>query len=284
MREALRPERVANAIRQRRQVLADRAYLVVEGDTDRRLMAKFVDPARCEIEVAMNRDFVLGVVAELARTHTPGVLALIDADFDPLDGVDLPPNVVRTDTHDIETLTLRSPALDHVLREHGSDEKRTLFERRRAPIREALLQACLPLGYLRWHSRRASLALTFRDLDMSKLLGDDLNPNRTDVIRYILQRSQKPLGLLTECSAAIEALEDSRHDRWVVCCGHDLVAALSNALRKTLGTRASNDVSPDVIERDLRLAFERRDLEETDLYTAVRRWEADNAPFVIFAP
>lgn len=247
-------------------------------------MAKFVDPARCEIEVGLNRGFVLGVVAELARTHTPGVLALIDADFDPLDGVDAPPNVVRTDTHDIETLTLRSPALDHVLREHGSDEKRARFESHRALVREALLNACLPLGYLRWHSRRASLALTFRDLDVSKFLGDDLNPNRTDMIRHVLQRSQRSTGLLAELSSAIDALEDSQHDRWVVCCGHDLVAALSHALRKTLGTRSSNDVSPDVIERDLRLAFERRDLEQTDLYTAVRRWEASNTPFVIFAP
>lgn len=125
--------------------------------------------------------------------------------------------------------------------------------------------------------------MTFRDLDVSKLLGEDLTPNRADTIRHALQRLQRSLALLSDFSASIDALEDSRHDRWTVCRGHVLVAVLSLALRKTLGTRSSNDVSPDVIERDLRLAFERRDLEQTRLYAAVRRWEASNAPFVIFA-
>lgn len=283
MREALQPARVANAIRMRRTQRVDVAYLLVEGDTDRRLFEKFVDRSRCDLEVCLNRSFALAVLAELAETRTPGVLAVVDADFDRLGHVVRPANVVWTDTHDVETLLLRSQALDDVLREHGSDEKCDRFAEKHGPIREALARAGLSLGYLRWHSLLTNLALRFEGADVSKFVDDGLASDAHKVCQHVGARSTPPSHRPEVLRAAIDALQEPWHDPWQVCCGHDLVEVLSLALRKTLGSRPAADVKAEALETDLRLAFDRRRFEETQLCQDVCAWQAANAPFGVLA-
>lgn len=283
MRDALQPARVANAMRMRRSSRPTLAFLLVEGDTDRRLMEKFVDATRCAIEVGNGRAFVLAVLEEVAQTVTPGVLALIDADFDRLDGAPQPANVVWTDTHDIETLLLRSPALDALLREHGSDTKRAHCEQQHGPIRHTLLRAGRTLGYLRWHSLRTNLSLRFEGIDVSRFVDDQLTVDASATIRYVLQHSNKQQLKVVELGIAVDTLTAPEHDPWNVCCGHDLVAILSHALRKAIGTRNTNDAKPEVLEMGLRLAFERRHFEQTTAYADIRAWETVNPPFVILA-
>lgn len=281
MREALQPERVANAIRMRRTQRTEEAHLLVEGDTDRRLFEKVVDLARCAIEVCLNRSFALTVLAELATTRTPGVLALVDADFDRLSHVVLPANVLWTDTRDVETMLLRSPALDDVMREHGSTPKCDRFTAEHGPIREALLRAGQSLGYLRWHAHLVGLPLRFEDLDVSKFLDEGLAADADAACRVVCARSQLPPPQAAVLRGSARSLEEPWHDPWQVCCGHDLVEILGYALRKTLGSRGANDAKADVLEKDLRLAFDRRWFGQTRLCEDIRAWQAANVPYVI---
>lgn len=280
MRESLRPERVANAIRMNRTLMAC-TFLLVEGDTDRRLYAKFIDEQRCKIEVGLNRSFVLAVLDELRKTTTPGVLAILDADFDRLEGKTFPADVVLTDTHDAETLLLRSPALDAVLHEHGSEEKLARYTAQHGPLRDVLVRLGRDVGYLRWHSQRAGLALRFEGFDVSKAVDATFTMlDRNEATRIVLARSQKT-PLQSAVIAATDALRAPTHDPWDVCCGHDLSALLAHGLKKVLG---SHDVAPDEIEKDLRLAFERGHFERTGVFAALRAWEMTNPSFAILAP
>jgi hypothetical protein len=48
-----------------------------------------------------------------------------------------------------------------------------------------------------------------------------------------------------------------------------------------LGTNDSKKVECEILESLLRVGYERADFAETDLYKAIRKWEATNKPFKI---
>ncbi len=82
----------------------------------------------------------------LNKENFQRILAIVDADFERLECLPNVPNLILTDTHDLETMLIQSPALDKVLAEIGSEEKITKFGK---DIRSVLLQAGKPIGYLR---------------------------------------------------------------------------------------------------------------------------------------
>lgn len=114
---------IAGRVRQKRQVHRTSVFVIVEGLDDKKFYLSFLDRERCRIEVAYGRPNVEAALAILEADCIPDVLAIVDSDFDILDGKPAAsPNLFRTDTHDIETMMLVSPALDKLLREHADEE------------------------------------------------------------------------------------------------------------------------------------------------------------------
>ncbi|MDJ1179813.1 DUF4435 domain-containing protein [Roseofilum sp. BLCC_M91] len=110
MRDQLTPDREANAIRLKRQTFTG-AFLLVEGGSDKKFYQRFTHK-NCEIEVVSgkpsSKQRVIQVLQILENDNFAGILAIVDADFDRLDNLEFSsPNLLRTDTHDLETM-LRS--------------------------------------------------------------------------------------------------------------------------------------------------------------------------------
>ncbi|EKD07963.1 hypothetical protein HFV01_05795 [Limnospira fusiformis SAG 85.79] len=59
---------------------------------------------------------------------------------------------------------------------------------------------------------------------------------------------------------------------------------MSLALCKAIGSHNSQDVKPEIIDRSLRLAYEKAYFYKTHLYSEICRWERDNQPFRILEP
>jgi len=99
------------------------SFLLVEGHTDRNFYRRFTNPYKCQITITYSKSTALQVVSILEQEAFPGILAIVDADFDILEGK-LPDssNVLFTDAHDLETMLMKSPALERVLIEFGSSE------------------------------------------------------------------------------------------------------------------------------------------------------------------
>lgn len=151
----------ANAIRQTRQEHAG-CFLVVEGRDDRLFFEQFVDCQDCWVIVEGGKQNVVDVVSILEDDGFPGVVGVVDADFDHFEGISqASDNIIVLETVDLEALLIRSTALDRVLVELGSVDKIAKFG---ASVREALLAAALPIGCLRLHSLRVGLSLTFQGL------------------------------------------------------------------------------------------------------------------------
>jgi hypothetical protein len=285
MREHLKPETIANRIRMKRPQFYG-AFLIVEGDSDSRLLRNFIVTGSCELVVAFGKDNLLGALAILNAEQRTGVLAIADADFRRLEGP-LPaiPNLHFTDTHDLETMLLQSPALEKVLSEFGSETKlKTFAQTWSLSLREVLLASGSWVGYLRWASLRQPFNLKFEGVKFSKFISDEtLAVDDGKLVKAVKDHSQAPHLNDADLLSSIQQLHDVQHDQWQVCCGHDLVEILSAGLRKALGTNDAKQVEPERLTGALRLAYEFTYFCATLLYAEVRKWEVANPSYQVFS-
>ena len=279
-----------------RQILLERQYadnegrvfLIVEGSTDKRVYQWLAAENKCRIIAAQSKENAVKALAMLEDEGILGILAIVDADFMALeDEQSLSPNLLLTDTHDLEMMILNSLALEKVLDEFGSAVKiKNLVDKCKKDIRSLLLACAMPIGYLRWISLRENLSLKFEDLKFEKFINkDDLTIDIMQLIRIVQSHttsqkdSQKPLLKDSDLQDKIEQLSSDTHDPWHICCGHDVVTILSFGLRKAIGN--SKITEPDLIEKCLRLAYEHAFFSQTQLYAAIQIWEEINDTFAV---
>lgn len=285
MKQYLSPEDIANDIRMTRSQHRG-AFVLVEGETaDLRVYDRVIDQSRCLLQPAHGKDNVLEVVAILDADGFPGALGIIDADRSRLSGaVPQSGNVLVTDGCDLESMLLNSPALDKVLEELGSRGKIRKFEAKHGrTVRDQLATLARPLGALRHISEREGLGLHFQDLSFSKFLDHDLVLDRVKLVRTVLARTQRQSPRME--SQLLEELQRIEDDPDVLSRdlsnGHDMAWILSTGLRHTLGSRKQLEVSVEILERELRLAYEKEHFRASGLCAAIRDWERRNPPYVV---
>ncbi len=256
--------------------------MLVEGSLDKIFYQRFVDEHACQLVCVSGKPSsklrVIAVLEILEKSSFQGVLAIVDADFDRLETS--PPNslnLLYTDSHDLETMLLDSPALDKVITEFGSQEKIAKFNR---DVRTALLEAGMWVGYLLWVSQCDGLNLTFDGIKFSNFVDDrTLQIDELKLIREVKNKSQALSLKDEELQQRLTNKRSNSHDRWQVCCGHHLVEILSLGLRKAIGSNKAADVEPHSLEQNLRLAYEEVYFQKTRLYLDMITWESNNQPF-----
>ncbi|MEM1168633.1 MAG: DUF4435 domain-containing protein [Cyanobacteria bacterium P01_H01_bin.35] len=279
----------ADAIKVRllRDVYKSQTLLLVEGSSDKTFYQRFVEESKCELVIISgnpsSKERVISVLKILEKSNFQGIVAIVDADFDRL----TPPtdqksaNLLYTDSHDLETMLINSPAFDKVISEFGSEEKISQFKKDIKPdIRLVILESAVPIGYLRWISLDDRLDLTFENITFSKFIDEKtLRINKLKFIGEVKKKSQA--FSLKEEDLQQQFIDKKNGDRdpWQICCGHDLVEILSLGLRKTIGSNKATDVEAISLERNLRLAYEAVYFQGTQLYSHIRTWENNNKPF-----
>lgn len=283
MRELISVDRVANQIRLLRSTYSG-TFLLVEGDSDKTFYERFVNKTLCELISLSGKPSskvrVIAVLKILEESSFQGILAIIDADFDRLTALlEHSPNLLCTDTHDLETMVINSPAFDKVVLEFGSKEKIANFNQ---DIKLAMLKTGILVGYLRWISQRGQLNLTFEGIKFSKFIDEEnLQIDELKLIREVKNKSQDYLLKNEDLQQQLTGQKSNNYDPWQVCCGHDLVEILSLGLRKAIGSNNAADVEPNSLERNLRLAYEEVYFCQTQLYSHICKWENSNQPFKV---
>jgi Protein of unknown function (DUF4435) len=285
VREFLTPNDYANELRMRHGS-HQRTFIIVEGDSDAKLYRQLTDANHCELVIARNRNMAIAILEILQEPIVPGVIAIVDKDFDELNGL-LPdiPNLFFTDTHDLETMLLRSPALEKLLSEFGSEEKLKRFGN---DVRETVLTAGCAVGYLLWISLEDSLHLTFENINFSAFIDKEtLKIDELMLIKEVKNKSQRHDLDVKDLQQRLKQQKDPSHDRWQVCRGHDFMAILYVGLLKAIGSKSSNlsnlskEVAVTILERSLRLAYEQAYFQTTELYAAIGIWETHHHPYRI---
>ncbi|MEH2113837.1 DUF4435 domain-containing protein [Nostoc sp.] len=281
MRDFLTVDRVANQIRLRRSTYTG-TFLLVEGSSDKTFYQRFVDQLVCELVETSgkpsSKQRAIDILKILEQSNFQGVLAIVDADFDRLETLlYTSPNLLRTDSHDLETMLINSPAFNKVLAEFGSEEKIAQFN---PNIRLVLLENGMSVGYLLWISKCEGLNLTFDGIKFSKFIDEQtLQIDELKLIQEVKNKSQAYSLRDEDLQKQLKSQKSNNYDPWQICCGHDLVEVLSIGLRKVLGSNKAADVEPNSLERSLRLAYEEIYFRHTQLYLDIRTWESNNQPF-----
>lgn len=258
------------------------SFLLVEGGTDKKFYERFIDKVVCQVVTTSgkpsSKQRAIEILEILNKENFQGILAIVDADFDRLKGLPNIPNLILTDTHDLETILIQSPALNKVLAEIGSEDKITQLHQ---DVRSVLLTAGKPIGYLLWISQLRGLKLTFSSIEFSDFIDKrTLKVDETKLIQEVKKKSQAHAIKDEELQQLMINQQNIDHDLWQVCCGHHLVQILSLGLRTAIGSvKKSSDVESSVLERSLRIAYEEAYFHKTQIYLSIRQWESVNRPF-----
>ena len=265
------------------------AFVLVEGGSDERFWLARLDPRACQVRAMGGRDRALAELHTARSEGKGGFVAVLDADFDRLEGMLLDdPDVVWTDLHDLELVLIASPALDIPPRLRASlASSASTLRPRPCDVRETLLSRGLGPARLRWLSLREKLALTFRKLAPDgtfRFLEYSAFCDRTTwkldvtkLVKTVLDFSSQHRLDQQDLLRRMKSLPEV--DAWQLCVGHDLLGLLAVGLRSKLGNR---NLAIEELQERLRLAFERAHLEATAMFAALRRWEQGNPPFRIF--
>lgn len=276
--------RVANCVRMLRNQFGPITFLIVEGETDRRFFGKFVDHEACRIEIGDGKKNVEDAIMILNAAHVRGIVGVVDADFMWLEGRTYEiPNLFVTDTHDIETLMLRSSALNNVLAEYADRVKLTEFEQKVGHIRDVLTHSSLWLGFLRWISLNNRWHYDFRAIEF-KLFVDraTLTIDIQKLVDEVIERSSSlqvfNKDLLVE---KLGLMMMDVHDPWQVCCGHDMVTLLHIGLSEIFGGYNARGLTIGALNGALRMCFGHKLFSETAIYRSLRDWECHSTPYKI---
>jgi hypothetical protein len=281
MRQYATPHTVAAEVRMMRTQHKG-ALLIVEGPTDKIVFYRLLDQIGCRIVIAQGKKNAQTALQILEGESFPGVLAVVDADFSRVEGAPTRSrNLLSTDLHDLECMMIASPAFQKVLSEYAKPERLEQFEHKSGcGLNVLLAKSAMPLGYLRWLSLRDDLGFDFEGLSFGRFLDRrDLHIDTGRLLTEVKNHSQKRSPADSELKFAMQSLSCPSHDPWQVSCGHDMVEILSFALRRTIAARKDLEVKPEVLERDLRFAYERSYFKDTGLYKLIREWEFTHSPY-----
>lgn len=273
------PHEIANEIRLTRSQYSG-AFLIVEGQDDYQFMVNFISPSTCTIEVARGKQNVCDVIEILEEDNFDGVLGLIDADFDRIEGsLERSHNIVMPECHDLDMMLVSSPALGRILTALGSREKLENFQE---DVLKALMERALPVGYLRLHSLRENLNLRFGGLKYSAWIDrSSFVADTTKLIDTVKNHSQRQDLSSSDLAIAIEDLQDSNYDPYEMCNGADVIGILSIGLRGVLGTKDAGEVGEDLLKMSLRLAYSEQHFSSSSLRKDIEKWQRRKHGFQI---
>lgn len=282
MKNYLTAHDIANNARMIR-TLHPGTILIVEGNTDIRVYERFVNDTYCKLIPANGKDKTIDALAILEKDNYDGVLAIVDTDFWKLDGIEPnTPNLLLTDTHDLETMLLSSDALDKILSEFGSATK---IKKLGKPIRDILLKSALPIGYFRWLSSptKDNLFLKFKEFCFPNFVDKKTLSVAIDkLIKEVKTNSQHSTFDGNVIQLKIETLiKNNAYDPWHVCSGHDLVQILSIGLKNIFGNNKARTIATELLDGILRVAYEYSHFCLTKLHNAIKDWEKMHPSFKV---
>lgn len=250
------------------------SLLVVEGESDWKFWSPRIDKSQCHLVIAGSKPTVEGAVLRANGMPLAGILGIVDDDYDSVCGVGVvSQNILRTDSRDAEAMLLKSIALERVIAELSDAAKVAAFEAAEGTsVRDALVKRSLLFGKLRWLDKRRGWGFDFENLSPYRFGNvNDWTIDEPAVLAMVANAVGVTISALTEALAELVVA-----DSYSVLHGKDTLAVLAMGLRGKLGGK------PHPVDRlcqMLRLAYDDGIASATNLFVAVRNWEASNAPF-----
>lgn len=258
---------------------------IVEGENDDRVVSSFINEALCTVEISFGKSNAVEALDLLEDEAFPGVVALVDADFDRIHGIDHGlQNLVMTDGHDMDLTIMASDALEKYLSKVAEAEKLQKFGADSTTlVRETIYNSASPVACCRYLSDRETFMLAFRRLGFDFIEEATLNCDVNHMIDDIMVLSPAARCSAAELKNRLSAFRISEYDLYQLLNGHDTATILGVALRKILGSLDRSETYGAKIEGALRDLFEPYMFYATKMFLMLRDWEQENPRYKIFA-
>ena len=271
-------ESVAAKVVLRRPVFPG-AIMLVEGPSDAEFWTGFAGRGTLHCEPCSGRHTLIQEHTTLYKAdRLTGVVSVMDADWDHIDQIqyDLP-DLFVTDTRDLESMLLRTPALDKLLDNRADATKLAALEAEEGgEFRELLLARAVEFGRLRLLGHRRPFFEFFE-----RYVRLNVDNERWRVTTDKLHQELVSQGLAADIAtlrADLDALPTNL-DPWSLARGHDLMFLLKVALDVRLKRQKPKQASEDALFWELCLALPEGALHPTRLHQSLRAWEARQPQF-----
>lgn len=210
----------------------------VEGDSDFDFFRWVLDLKHADIQPMKGKENVLSAIRNINTSRKKGYLAIIDSDFDHIISVPEEENVVRSDTHDIETLMFKEDAFEFCKYSFLSQSKLEEYNLNQDLVWEETKRIGCELGLLRLLSLVEKWNISFkdrdkRDRDLHKYLSLTESKKVVFSVRdFIYDCIKESLSCTVSFQDVLRCYMDkldtmSNYDIWELCRGHDLSQIIS---------------------------------------------------------
>lgn len=245
-------------------------HLLVEGDDDRKFFnatLKGID--KVNVVCCWGADTVSSAIQQIDEIRMTSKflpsLGVIDRDYQMVLGtLYASPNLLTSDLRDIECMMIDSPAFEAVLLEFGSAKKIHAFGGTET-VAKTISDSASHIGKLRFYSQHKNLKVSFKKLDIDKLLDrKSLSIDPQSLLTHINARQDSCASKMTaedivEANSACTNAECRQQPYFtnplLLCRGHDLMEMLAIGFRSTLGSRSAKESSRENIESLFRLSY-----------------------------
>lgn len=280
MREhSSKPQRLFAKLKLKRNADPDRTYVLVEGNSDYRVWARFKAKV-CELIVAHGKDKLLAALRMVNEKFPQwkNVAAIVDADYWLIENADEldTPNLLYDDLPDLEMMLLKSEAYETVMRNTLPLNTPVTFVER---LRLDAFRLATEFGYYRLldHQHREF------NLNLRQLVAEEVVDRRTLALKH--RRIAESLANKANLNASqlmqlIEGLRLQVAPSSSLCRGRDAVEFLSCIIRfdKDMSTVTKQQTDTRELPRALRLAYDWACFIVTTLYRRIRDWESKHVP------
>ncbi len=277
MKDIINSNTIANQISllRRHPKYRDFTFILVEGSSDEVFFKNILNLNVCKPIPTSGKVNTILTMEKLVQREEKNIIAVVDQDFDVLlQNVTyrhMP--VFYTDYHDLETLLLKSPALDKFLNRFADVEKMNNFSREKL-IHDILVKPAALIGHIKFLSRLNNWNLKFKHLRIDKFLNNKLEINENVLIKEIIENTENCRLNINDIKSALQS-DHRQYDPWVLATGHDVMKILHYALHNIFGIPSKIEVFhyPSNIEDVLLITYEARYFKQTKLYYHIHKWQ-----------
>jgi hypothetical protein len=246
-------------------------FILVEGDSDIKLFRKLFDIEKCKIEnIPGGKNKLEECVNTLINTY-PLIIGIRDTDFLNLNNINYTKhNMFLTDKHDIETTMISDEdVLNTLVFEFTNTPKNQHIS-----LLNNITTSIEMVGYLKWLNSIENLELKFGCGFQDLVSFNNFNINfDTYFSRVLLKSPNAKIIDINLIKSKITELKATNPENFLLTNGHDLVNTLANYIKNVSGIKG---VSNENIASILRISFNHKQLEKTNLYTELNNWSNNN--------
>jgi hypothetical protein len=278
------PDRMLNSVLFIRQPGDNRAILFVEGDTD----SRFYKILGCEEDFIVsgesildngkgNKEKVIEAIKLANQEGFKGVIGIVDADFDNLCDICTENNLYRTDTHDLESMLLKSEnALKKILINY-SEVDSSISVGEVSKTQNILLESAKYVGYALWCSTHNGWMVNFKNFPINACLDNNCHLDIQKMCKFMVSKSENDTLILEDIKIEICKKVSERWDLWQVCRGKEMVRVLSHYIKHNL---KNGSVRSNMLIDNLLFAFEKNDFKNTFLYESIIKWQSQENYYI----